>query len=152
MTSSPYSLLFRCLAIFLTTWFIEPILLSQSLPQTKQERKADAKQKTTAEQEPLPAEGGATSTSHLALPFKRLWKYLTDETSTLAPSIDSERIYLPLAGGKVICLDRETGSLRWTSDPGGIITSPVAVGEHSVFIATKKIADDGSEAGGSLRA
>ena len=125
---------------------------SNAFPQAKQDRKAQAKQKTTTEQEPPPAEGGATSTSHLALPFKRLWKYLTDEASSLSPSIDSERIYLPLAGGRVVCLDRESGSLRWIADPGGIISSPVAVGEHSVFIATQKLADDGSEAGGSLRA
>jgi outer membrane protein assembly factor BamB len=154
MTRSSNSfLVVRFLLLSLFALFIEPIHLnSKAFPQTKQERKAEAKQKTTAEQEPPPAEGGATSTSHLALPFKRLWKYLTDEASSLAPSIDSERIYLPLAGGRVICLDRENGSLRWTSDPGGIISSPVAVGEHSVFIATQKIADDGSEAGGSLRA
>jgi outer membrane protein assembly factor BamB len=125
----------------------------ESPPQTKQQRKDEAKQKVGrgAEQEPL-SEAGATSTSRLALPFKRAWQYLTNETSTLAPSIDDARIYLALAGGRVVCLDRETGSLRWTSDPGGMISAPVAVGENSVYIATLKIADDGSEAGGSLRA
>src|SRR2546422_5291063 len=94
-------------------------------PQTKQQQKAEAKQKASrrAEQE-APAEAGATSTSRLALPFKRAWQYLTNEASTLAPSIDDARIYLPLAGGRVICLDRETGSLRWASDPGGIISGP----------------------------
>lgn len=121
--------------------------------QRKQQRKAEARQKAgpkTKREEP--AEAGATSTSRLALPFKRAWQYLTNDTSTLAPSMDDARIYLALAGGRVVCLDRETGSLRWTSDPGGTISSPVAVGENSVFIATLKIADDGSEAGGSLRA
>ncbi|HTF37939.1 MAG TPA: PQQ-binding-like beta-propeller repeat protein, partial [Blastocatellia bacterium] len=122
-------------------------------PQTKQQRKAEAKQNAgrRAEQE-APAEAGAASTSRLALPFKRAWQYLTNEASTLAPSVDDARIYLPLAGGRVVCLDRETGSLRWSSDPGGIISAPVAVGDNSVYIATNKIADDGSEAGGSLRA
>ena len=122
-------------------------------PQTKQQRKAEAKQKAgrRAEQE-APAEAGATSTSRLALPFKRAWQYLTNEASTLAPSVDDARIYLPLAGGRVVCLDRESGSLRWASDPGGIISAPVAVGDNSVYIATNKIADDGSEGGGSLRA
>src|SRR5262252_510713 len=122
-------------SVFLSLLGLSTILIhpnSQAFSQTKQERKAQTKQKTTSEQEPPPAEGGATSTSHLALPFKRLWKYLTDESSPLAPSIDNERIYLPLAGGRVVCLDRETGSLRWMTDPGGIISSPVAVGENSV--------------------
>src|SRR5262249_20312842 len=121
-------------SVFLSLLALSTALIqsnSYAGPQTKQERKAESKQKTTAEHEPLPAEAGATSTSHLALPFKRLWKYLTDEASSLAPSIDSERIYLPLAGGRVVCLDRESGSLRWIADPGGIISSPVAVCEHS---------------------
>jgi eukaryotic-like serine/threonine-protein kinase len=122
-----------------------------STPQTKQERKADARNKRAAEAE-LPAENGATSTSRLALPFKRAWQYLTDGATTLAPSIDETRIYLPLAGGRVLCLDRSTGSLIWTGEPGGVVVAPVAVAENSVYIATNKFADDGSEAGGSLRA
>lgn len=143
---------------FLAIIFLLPcVTLAQSNPkpdgppQTKQQRKAEAKQNAGREQE-LVSEGGATSTSRLALPFKRAWQYLTNETTTLAPSIDDARIYLALAGGRVVCLDRETGSLRWTSDPGGIISAPAAAGENSVYIATLKIADDGSEAGGSLRA
>ena len=145
------------LATLLLSFAFPPVGLSKSNPnlaaQTKQERKAEAKRnaRLAAEQEPQ-AEAGATSTSRLARPFKRTWQYLTNEASALAPSVDSERIYLPLAGGRVVCLDRETGSLRWSSDPGGIITSSIAVGENSVFIATQKLADDGSEAGGSLRA
>ncbi|HSE37147.1 MAG TPA: PQQ-binding-like beta-propeller repeat protein, partial [Blastocatellia bacterium] len=133
--------------------FAQPDVNPISPAQKKQQRKAEARQKAgpKARRED-PAEAGATSTSRLALPFKRAWQYLTNDTSTLAPSMDDARIYLALAGGRVICLDRETGSLRWTSDPGGLISSPVAVGENSVYIATLKIADDGSEAGGSLRA
>lgn len=121
--------------------------------QTKQERKAEAKQKAgrVPDQETR-QEAGATSTSRLAFPFKRAWQYLTDSASTLAPSVDDTRIYLPLAGGRVICLDRESGSLLWTSEPGGIVSAPVAVGNSSVYIATRKVAGDGSEAGGSLRA
>jgi outer membrane protein assembly factor BamB len=128
-------------------------LESTGSSQTKQERKAEAKQKAggVPEQE-MRAEAGATSTSHLALPFKRVWQYLTDSSSTLAPSVDVSRIYLALAGGRVISLDRESGALLWTSEPGGVVTAPVAVGENSVYIATQRISDDGSEGGGSLRA
>lgn len=97
-------------------------------------------------------DAGATSTSPLALPFKRSWQYLTESASTLAPSVDDEHIYLPLVGGRVICLDRQSGALLWTSEPGGIVSAPVAVGENSIYIATNKVADDGSEAGGSLHA
>ena len=118
--------------------------------QTRQQRKADAQSKRAAQE--LTPEAGATSTSLLALPFKRAWHYLTDNASTIPPSVDYTRIYLPLAGGRVLCLDRETGALLWTGEPGGIISAPVAVAESSVYIATNKFADDGSEVGGSLRA
>jgi outer membrane protein assembly factor BamB len=120
--------------------------------QARQDKKAEASQSTKrAGAKVAIAEAGATSTSRLALPFKRAWQYLTDSASTKPASLDGSRIYLPLEGGRVICLERETGALLWTSEPGGIITSPVAVGNDSIYIATRKTADDGSEAGGSLR-
>src|SRR4030095_8707940 len=146
----------RTLAIIVLVPFIT---LARSYPnpesptQTKQQRKAEARRRAGGgTQKEALAEPGAPSPSRLALPCKRAWQYLTDEASTLAPSIDDARIYLALAGGRVVCLDRETGALHWSSEPGGIISAPVAVGDNWVFIATRKIADDGSEAGGSLRA
>ena len=149
----------RTLALaLLLSIFVLPIVVraqTSSKPadstQAKERQKAEARRKRVAAQE-LAAEGGATSTSRLALPFKRAWHYLTDSASTVPPSVDEARIYLPLAGGRVLCLDRETGVLLWTGEPGGIITAPVAVAENSVYIATNKFADDGSEVGGSLRA
>jgi len=123
-------------------------------PQTKKERKAQAKQDRVQrdEQTVAVAEAGATSTSRLALPFKRAWLYLTDETSTIPPASDASRIYLPLTGGRIVCLDRETGSLLWSSEPGGMIVSSIAVGKNSIFLATRKVTDDGTEEGGTLRA
>src|SRR6185369_14692074 len=50
------------------------------------------------------------------------------------------------------CLDRETGSLLWSSEPGGIISAPVAATESAVYIVTRRVEEDGTEAGGSLRA
>ena len=105
-----------------------------------------------AEDQDTRAEAGATSTSPLALPFKRAWQYLTDSASALPPTVAGTHIYLPLVGGRVLCLDRATGALLWSSDPGGVISAPIAVAGNSVFIATSRVADDGSVAGGSLRA
>jgi outer membrane protein assembly factor BamB len=111
---------------------------------------ANPKAQKSAAQE-LVAEAGAISTSQLALPFKRLWLY-ADDMTTLAPTTDEGRIYLPLAGGRVVCLDSATGSRIWSSEPGGIVSAPVAIGETSIYIATRKFAEDGTEAGASLRA
>lgn len=98
------------------------------------------------------AEAGATSTSKLALPFRRTWQHLTGGATPLSPTLDDARIYLPLTGGRVSCLDRQTGSLLWSSEPGGVITASVAAGENSIYIATRNTGEDGAEAGGSLRA
>src|SRR5689334_4330685 len=97
------------------------------------------------------AEPGAVSTSPLALPFKRVWQHLTDEATTLPPTLDGARIYLPLTGGRVFCLDRDTGALLWSAEPGGLVSAPVATSDTVVYIATRKLAADGSEAGASLR-
>ncbi|GEM_PF-897207 len=96
-------------------------------------------------------EDGATSTSRLALPFKRLWQY-AEETTTFAPAVDEKRIYLPLAGGRVVCLDRQDGSRLWMSELGGNVSAPVVIGEQAVFVATRKVTADGAEAGAALRA
>src|ERR1700754_107618 len=98
------------------------------------------------------AEPGAVSTSRLALPFKRVWQHLTDDAMTIQPTLDGARIYLPLTGGRVFCLDRSTGALLWSAEPGGLISAPIAVSEQVIYIATRKLAADGSEAGASLRA
>jgi outer membrane protein assembly factor BamB len=105
-----------------------------------------------ATQEPLPsADPGAVSTSPLALPFKRAWQYLTDSAAPLGPTVDGSRILLPLAGGQVVCLDWETGSLIWSSESGGTITSPIALTPSGALIASGKLGADGSDAGASLR-
>src|SRR5215831_288827 len=73
------------------------------------------------------AEAGATSRSVLALPFKRSWEYLTDGMILVPPTVDGERVYQPLQEGRVVCLDRRSGSLLWSSESGGRVTAPVAV-------------------------
>ena len=138
---------------------IPPVVLAQSGGQStgstksQQAQKAKSKAKRgSAQESDVRAEAGATSTSPLSFPFKRAWQYLTDSASTLPPTIAGARIFLPLSGGRVLCLDRDTGTLLWSSDPGGVISAPIEVAGNSVFIATNRVADDGSEAGGSLRA
>ena len=102
------------------------------------------------------AELGATSKSPLALPFKRSWEYLSDRTILIAPTVDGERVYQPLQEGRVICLDRRSGSLLWSSDSGGRVTAPVAMCESGnasiALIASEKIEEDGGSSSGSLRA
>ncbi|MEW6206825.1 MAG: PQQ-binding-like beta-propeller repeat protein [Acidobacteriota bacterium] len=92
------------------------------------------------------------STSRLALPFKKAWQYLTDSASPFPPAVDDSRIFLPLAGGQMLCLNRETGDLLWSSELGGIISAPPVAGEKALFVAARKLGADGADAGASLRA
>jgi outer membrane protein assembly factor BamB len=123
-------------------------LAQRAKPSPTQSTQTKAQTTTTPNQL---AEPGAVSTSRLALPFKRAWQHLTDEATTLPPTLDGARIYLPLTGGRVFCLDRDTGALLWSAEPGGLISAPVAASDSVVYIATRKLAADGSEAGASLR-
>ena len=104
-----------------------------------------------ARRDQLP-EPAAVSTSRLALPFKRAWQHLTDGALALPPTLNGARIYLPLVGGRVFCLDRDSGALLWSTEPGGTISAPIAVGSSVIYIATHKLATDGNEAGASLLA
>jgi outer membrane protein assembly factor BamB len=117
-------------------------------PNTSRQDQANGEKNRAQE---MVAEAGASSTSKLALPFKRAWLY-ADDLTTLAPALDEARVYLPLTGGRVVCLERETGARLWSSESGGLISAPVAIGQTAVFIAARKLAEDGSEAGASIRA
>ncbi|MBI3653369.1 MAG: PQQ-binding-like beta-propeller repeat protein [Acidobacteria bacterium] len=147
--------LFRIVVLLLTSG----VLPSSSLPAIARLDQAKKSQTvgrpSTKARRPAPstavAEAGAVSHSPLALPFKRAWFY-ADDITTLATTADEARIYLPLVAGRVVCLERETGARVWLSEPGGVICAPVAIGDKVVYIASRKLAEDGSEAGAALRA
>src|SRR5256885_8063607 len=67
------------------------------------------------------AEPGAVSTSRLALPFKRAWQHLTDDAMTLPPTLDGARIYLPLTGGRRLCLARRPRAPPRPPEPRGAL-------------------------------
>ena len=102
--------------------------------------------------DPLSQTKRPVSKSVLAQPLKRSWQYLTDGGVGLTPALDSGRVYLALAEGRIVCLETESGLLLWSSDPGGNISSPIAIGENALYVASQKIAEDGSDAGASLKA
>jgi len=128
-----------------------PVAEGFQTPNPRARKKDDARRDRPVRVESV-AEGGATTASKLGLPFKRLWGYLTEKASTLPPTLDQERIYLPLNDGRVICLDRQSGSLLWSAEPGGTLDAPVAVGEKAVYIVSERMKTSDAGSGGSLRA
>jgi outer membrane protein assembly factor BamB len=157
MSSVP---LFRIDSLLAASLIISMVFVtSPSAPASQgksNKRSSGAKSSQTAPgqnpDQPQIAEPGATSTSPLALPFKRTWQHLTDKALPIAPTIDESRVLLPLAGGQLLCLERQTGSLLWSSDLGGVITAPAVIAGNSVLVATRKVNADGSDVGASLRA
>jgi outer membrane protein assembly factor BamB len=99
------------------------------------------------------AEPGAKSQSALALPFKTAWQYLSgDVMKYLPPAMDSSRVYLPLAKGNVVCLDLRGGALLWSSELGGDISVPVAVGKAAIYVVREQPSADQSQSTGSITA
>jgi outer membrane protein assembly factor BamB len=141
-------LLLLFIALPLTLWARQDVSPKTAIPPANRQDQPPAGKNRAQESA---AEAGASSTSRLALPFKRAWLY-ADDLTTLAPALDEARVYLPLTGGRVVCLERETGARLWSSESGGLISAPVATGETAVFIAARKLSEDGSEAGASIRA
>jgi outer membrane protein assembly factor BamB len=89
------------------------------------------------------------------MPFKRSWEYLTDSMILLPPTVNGDKIYQPLQEGRVVCLDRRSGSLLWSTDSGGRVTAPVAVsrsdGPRVVLVASEMLVRDGTSSSGLLR-
>jgi outer membrane protein assembly factor BamB len=126
-----------------------PAAASQSkAPPARAESQRKARPETPREEK----NNGPISKSLLAQPFTRLWQYLTDGAVAIPPALDSTRVYLALAGGRIVCLDRETGSLLWSSEPGGVISGDFAVGEDVLYVPSHRVTEDRSPAGASLRA
>lgn len=164
-------------AIVLTAFspVLNPVRAQQKEPGNGQKSTTDYKDRTQNRpgRRDTRAESGATSQSTLALPFKRAWEYLaadpdlealdSDQTyhvkppRPLPPTLDGSRVYLPLPGtgllkGEVVCLERNSGVLLWSSDLGGWISVPIAVGKMALYLVTEKPSADRSQASGSISA
>jgi outer membrane protein assembly factor BamB len=78
------------------------------------------------------------------------WRYDANPASTLnlTPAFDSERVYLPLAGGIVVSLKAANGELNWRSEVGGELSASPVADDGAVYVAS----ETGKSDGGSHRA
>ena len=90
----------------------------------------------------------------LSQPLTIAWRYETDLILNLTPAFDTERVYLPLAGGTIVSLKAENGQLNWRSEMGGELSASPAADDLRVYVAseTGKSGDGGRRATGALRA
>jgi hypothetical protein len=70
-------------------------------------------------------------------PLTISWRYDSNFTLNLTPASDTERIYLPLAGGTVVSLMGGNGQLNWRSEMGGELSASPVADEHAVYVASE---------------
>jgi outer membrane protein assembly factor BamB len=87
----------------------------------------------------------------LSQPLTVRWRYESAVTLNLTPAFDSERIYLPLAGGTIVALKAKDGQLYWRSDMGGELSASPVADENAIYVASETVGPPNSSAG-ALRA
>ena len=90
----------------------------------------------------------------LAQPLTVRWRYESNVTLNLTPAFDSERVYLPLAGGIIVALKASDGQLHWRSELGGELSASPIADETAIYVASETTAPNGEPRGesGALRA
>ena len=90
----------------------------------------------------------------LAQPLTIRWRYESNVTLNLTPAFDSERVYLPLAGGIIVALKARDGQLHWRSELGGELSASPAADETAIYVASETTAPNGEprDQSGALRA
>ncbi len=100
----------------------------------------------------LAGSGDSANQVALSQPLTVKWRYDSDQTTDLTPATDRNRVYLPLIGGSIVCLNANNGQLHWKSDEGGAISASPAVDERSVYVATQPETTADTQYRGALRA
>jgi outer membrane protein assembly factor BamB len=72
-----------------------------------------------------------------AQPLTIAWRYESNFTLNLTPACDEERIYLPLAGGKIVSLMGASGELNWRSEMGGELSASPVADQRGVYVASE---------------
>ncbi|CAN5443838.1 hypothetical protein BH20ACI3_BH20ACI3_20780 [soil metagenome] len=73
----------------------------------------------------------------LSQPLTIRWRYDSNLTLNLTPSFDGERIYLPLAGGRIVSLRARDGQLNWRSEIGGELSASPEADDRGVYVASE---------------
>jgi outer membrane protein assembly factor BamB len=67
-----------------------------------------------------------------------LWSYPVDRHCCSTPSIHEGLVYAADCGGKVHCVDAETGRRYWVHDAGGVIWASTLAADGKVYVGTRR--------------
>jgi outer membrane protein assembly factor BamB len=73
----------------------------------------------------------------LSQPLVIRWEYRSDQTTSLTPATDGQRVFLPLAGGTIVSLNSSDGRLNWKSDTGGEISASPIADDRGIYVASE---------------
>ena len=84
-------------------------------------------------------DSGSGNRALLSQPMTIGWRYESNPALTLnlTPAFDSERVYLPLAGGIIVSLKVANGELNWRSEMGGELSASPVADERAVYVASE---------------
>jgi len=91
----------------------------------------------------------------LSQPLTVRWRYESAVTLNLTPAFDTERIYLPLAGGTIVALKAKDGQLFWRSEMGGELSASPVADENAIYVASETVVqanEPHKQPAGALRA
>ena len=98
----------------------------------------------------LPTFGSSTDFL-LSQPLTVRWRYESNVTLNLTPAFDSERVYLPLAGGTIVALKAKDGQLYWRTEIGGELSASPVADQNAIYVASETVGQSNAPAG-ALRA
>jgi outer membrane protein assembly factor BamB len=84
--------------------------------------------------------------------FTLSWQFASENTMRFPALPESDSVYLPLDDGRVVALDAKKGELRWETQPGGVITSPLISTPEMLLVASRQGTPDSLQGSGILRA
>ncbi len=120
-----------CLFLFNTEVFAQRKKLEKERKERQKREKAN--KNTLAKLDALPS----------AFVFQ--WQFASRNTTKLPALATSNTVYLPLDDGRVIALEAQNGQLRWETQPGGKIVSPLLATDEQVYISSRLETENGSE-------
>lgn len=69
--------------------------------------------------------------------FTFQWQFATRSATKLPALAEDQSVYLPLSDGRVVALDASNGQLRWETQPGGKIISPLVANSEQIYISSR---------------
>jgi len=91
------------------------------------------------------SEKGLTFSSPLTI----RWQFDSKNTSSLSPTSNNSRLYLPLTSGEIVSLNVSNGQLLWKTEIGGDFSASPIADERGVYLASRN--DDPASSRQTLR-